>query len=263
MAIIIIREKADRGLYDSLPLDGENIVACAFNEAQDHMYRSHFDLSVLDCGFEVRRGLELLQVLKTSHPGTPVIFITDISSEDIVLNAFKTGARDFFKKPLNIFELQKTIQGLLAVRKSSKEIRNPFKKDSPDFVKPPEKISFPQSINFSETLCYIEENISNEITLEDIARHANISKYHFCRLFKKRIGQSPLNFVRFMRIEKAKELLERGNLTISTAAMDVGFNDVGSFIKQFKKITGMTPSTYKRSFKTGDVIALEEINTFS
>jgi YesN/AraC family two-component response regulator len=263
MAVIIICEKVAHGSYHPLAMEGEKVVECAFDEVWDHMDRCHFNLSILDCGFRVKKGLKLLKEIKAFHPGIPIIFITDISSEDIVLKAFKTGARDFFKKPLNIFELQKTIQGLLSARKESKEIRNPFKNDAYDYVEPRSKMSPAQSVNFSETICYIEENISNEITLEDIAKHANISKYHFCRLFKKRIGKSPFNFVRFMRIEKAKELLGRENLTISMAAMDVGFNDVGSFIKQFKKITGMTPSTYKRSFRGNDVIAVEQINTFS
>lgn len=263
MAIIIIGEKANHELYHSLFLKGENIEECTLDEAEDLMNRCHFNLSLLDCGFKVKKGLELLKELKISHPSIPIVLITDISSEDIVLKAFKTGARDFFKKPLNIFELQKTIQGIIAVRKASKEIRNPFKNDVSNSWKLSDKMTSSQSINFSQTICYIEENISNEITLEDIAKHANISKYHFCRLFKKRIGKSPFNFVRFMRIEKAKELLERDNLSISMAAVDVGFNDVGSFIKQFKKITGMTPSTYKRSFKANDVIDVKQINTFS
>jgi AraC-like DNA-binding protein len=50
-----------------------------------------------------------------------------------------------------------------------------------------------------------------------------------------------------MRIEKAKKLLEKAELIISDVASDSGFNDTSSFIKQFKKITGMTPAGYRKS----------------
>lgn len=52
-----------------------------------------------------------------------------------------------------------------------------------------------------------------------------------------------------MRIEKAKELLKKDDFNISTTAATVGFNDISSFIKQFKRLTGMTPSSYRKSLK--------------
>jgi AraC-like DNA-binding protein len=112
-----------------------------------------------------------------------------------------------------------------------------------------DKVISGYAIDFHNAIRYIEENLSNVICLDDIAEKANVSKYHFCRLFKKRVGMSPLRFATCMRIEKAKELLKNDDLTISTAAANVGFNDISSFIKQFKRLTGMTPSSYRKFLK--------------
>jgi AraC-like DNA-binding protein len=196
----------------------------------------------------------MLKEIKTLYPSIPVIFIAgkgSEDSEDIVLRAFRTGVRDFFRKPVNIQELQETVAGLLRVKGLSKEKRSPFVKQkdfkTDKFIKSTgtEKIS--HYINFLHTLGYIEKNLTDDIDLENLASSACMSKYHFCRLFKKRIGISPIRFVTCMRIEKAKELLRKTDVTISTVAISVGFNDLSSFIAQFKKVTGMTPYIYKKA----------------
>jgi transcriptional regulator GlxA family with amidase domain len=104
-----------------------------------------------------------------------------------------------------------------------------------------------QSVNLHKAIRFIENNLSQVIHLDRVAKEANIGRYHFCRLFKKRVGISPMRLVTFMRIEKAKKLLEKAELTISDVASDSGFNDISSFIKQFKKITGLTPAGYRKS----------------
>jgi len=251
--ILIVAEKADSELYRSLSLTKENIEGCSFNEAKDFINQGHFNLTVLDCGLEVGRGMEVLRELKTTYSSMPIIFVTSISSNDIALKAFRTGARDFFKKPLNVFELQETIKGILAVKRSSKEIRSHFKGIISSPVKFPAKATPFRFANLSETIRYIERNLSNRITLDKIAEEAHISKSHFYKLFKRRTGKSLSKFVTAMRIEKAKELFQRDNLSISMAAIDVGFSDYIIFTKHFKKITGMTPAAYKRSFKVSDV----------
>jgi AraC family transcriptional regulator len=73
-----------------------------------------------------------------------------------------------------------------------------------------------------------------------------MSKHHFCRVFKRHLGISPLQFFIRMRVERAKELLKNRALSVSMVALEVGFNDISNFIKHFKKVTGITPSAFRK-----------------
>jgi AraC family transcriptional regulator len=190
-----------------------------------------------------------LKEIKSMHPGIPVVFITDITSEDIILRAFKNGARDFLKKPLNILELQETVLGILSVKKVARERRRPFQQRSfrhEAFLK---KVTTEQPANLIRCVHYIHNNIQKDITLEELAEKANVSKYHFCRLFKKHIGISPIKFILSRKITLAKELMRRQEANISMIAAELGFNDVSSFSEKFKQLTGITPTQFRKSLK--------------
>jgi DNA-binding NtrC family response regulator len=86
----------------------------------DFVRKSLSDLIILDWAPYAERSLQSLKEIKSLKPNIPVIYITDHASEETVLKAFKTGARDFFKKPINVPELQKTVKGILSVRKATR-----------------------------------------------------------------------------------------------------------------------------------------------
>ncbi len=250
MAVLIIAEKANQEIYSALSLRGEKITVCTLKEAVSYIKNRSASIILLDPGDSVEKGLRLLREIKALHPAIPIIFISDNGSEDIVLKAFRAGARDFFRKPIDMQELRGTIRGLLRIRRSSREKRFPFvtQRDS-DKRKSVRKAEIDQHIDFLRTIGYIEKNLSDEINLGTLAESACMSKYHFCRLFKKRVGISPMKFVTFMRVERAKKLLKKGERSISSIAIEVGFNDLSTFIAHFRKFTGTTPSYYKKSLK--------------
>lgn len=246
--IFIIADERDHGFYRTLSFGGKRTEIYSFRNLYDCMKDCRADIILLDCNYELETGLTSLRNIKEVWPTIPVVFLADISFEELILKAFKNGARDFFKKPVNIPELKNTVIGLLKAKIKSKEMRSPFMKTSG--VNPKklfsEKAPF-QSVNLYRAIRFIEENLSHVIHLDRVAEEANIGRYHFCRIFKKRVGISPMRLVSYMRIEKAKKLLEKAELTISDVSSDSGFNDTSSFIKQFKKITGLTPAGYRKS----------------
>jgi len=248
MAILIIAEKTNQGLYRSLAIGRERVKIFRRKEAINSIRKRSTEIILLDAGFAVEKGLRLLKKIKSLYPFIPVIFLTGDESEDIVLRAFRGGARDFFRKPFSIQELQDTIKGLLSIKRSAKEKRSPFiKQKISDTEKRAKTSEINQRIDFLQTIGYIEKNLSDEIDLETLAISAYMSKYHFCRLFKKRVGLSPMRFVTFKRIERAKELLGKSDISVSGIAINVGFNDLSTFISHFKKFTGMTPNIYRKS----------------
>lgn len=96
---------------------------------------------------------------------------------------------------------------------------------------------------------YIAANLSRPVSLTEIATIADMSAYHFARLFKVSIGLSPHQYVLNQRIESAKQLLLSGEDSVIDVALACGFNDPSSFSKTFRKATGVTPTQYRVSCK--------------
>ena len=94
---------------------------------------------------------------------------------------------------------------------------------------------------------FINDNLALDLQLNDISDELDISKYHFLRLFKEKTFLSPHSYLMFKRIEKSKQILQKGESLINTAYI-CGFNDQSHLNKRFKLITGMTPGNYRNFF---------------
>ena len=92
---------------------------------------------------------------------------------------------------------------------------------------------------------YIRDNYSKDITLDDVSRVANISPYYFSKLFKEATGENFIEYLTNVRIEKAKELLEKAELSMKEICAMCGYSDPNYFSRTFKKNVGLTPTEYK------------------
>ncbi|MBR8832944.1 MAG: helix-turn-helix transcriptional regulator [Stigonema ocellatum SAG 48.90 = DSM 106950] len=93
---------------------------------------------------------------------------------------------------------------------------------------------------------YIHEHLHLDIKLIDLAAIAQMSPYHFLRLFKQSMGVTPHQYILQCRIEKAKRLLQYGELSIADVAATVGFCDQSHLTRYFKRILGVTPKQLRR-----------------
>ena len=94
----------------------------------------------------------------------------------------------------------------------------------------------------SDIISYINDNLSEDLSLENLASKFYISKYHLLRLFKKHTGYTPYNYIH-KRLITAKGLLKEG-LNISQVCHECGFNDYSNFIRAFSKEFGISPKKY-------------------
>ncbi len=208
------------------------------------------DLVILDCCLVTARCVDLLKTIKMTRPSIPVIFITDASPEDLVIEVFKNGARDYFKKPVDGKELRKTVDTILWLRGESAEKRSSLAMVNKDDVR--EKLRLPADMpdNIVRAIVYVENNILKPLNLDKIAGEAYMSKFHFCRLFKKYVGVSPMQYAINMRLKRAMTLLSRKDISISAVAVQSGFSDLSEFCRQFKRLYGSSPSAVREAFRS-------------
>ncbi len=97
---------------------------------------------------------------------------------------------------------------------------------------------------------YIHDNLDKNFSLDQLAKAAYISPFYLIRQFRRKYGLTPFQYLRNLRIEKAKHLLE--TRSISEVAVEVGFFDQSHFLKHFRKVEGEMPSRYTRGIRTSN-----------
>lgn len=91
---------------------------------------------------------------------------------------------------------------------------------------------------------YIMANLANDISIDEIAAAATLSKYHFIRLFNQQFGITPHQYVLNCRINQARKYIESG-FNVSRVALDTGFADNSHLNRHFKRVFGLTPKQYQ------------------
>jgi AraC-like DNA-binding protein len=92
----------------------------------------------------------------------------------------------------------------------------------------------------------MDARFAEPLELDDMARAAGFSRYHFAREFRAAFGETPGGYLSRRRVERAKDLLANANLTVTEVCMVVGFASLSSFSRRFSELVGCTPSTYQR-----------------
>jgi transcriptional regulator GlxA family with amidase domain len=95
---------------------------------------------------------------------------------------------------------------------------------------------------------FIEANITEKISVEDLAMKYAIGKRHFERRFKKATNNSPLEYIQRVKMEAAKKHLESSRKNVNEVMYDVGYSDTKAFRTVFKKITGLSPVEYRNKY---------------
>ena len=99
-----------------------------------------------------------------------------------------------------------------------------------------------------KAVAYIEEHLAEPISLEALARLVGLSACYFCRAFRQSLGIPPQRYQLSQRIERAKTLLAKRAASVTDVGLTVGYNDTSAFCTAFRRLTGLTPSAYRRNF---------------
>lgn len=103
----------------------------------------------------------------------------------------------------------------------------------------------------AQSLQFIARNYAREIGIDALAGEAGLSRAHFCRLFRREMGVSPLHYLTQVRLERAQALLRATPYTLEAIAQQCGFADASYFGKRFLQAFGMTPTVYRHPARVG------------
>ena len=105
--------------------------------------------------------------------------------------------------------------------------------------------------NLAHARDFMRHAYQRPLNLPDISAQANLSPYHFLRVYKQTFQETPHEFLTRLRIERAKTLLAKGSHNVTEACFEVGFSSLGSFSTLFAQRVGLSPSEYRRYVRSG------------
>jgi transcriptional regulator GlxA family with amidase domain len=111
-----------------------------------------------------------------------------------------------------------------------------------------------QNVNHGDAIIlhcqqWIAKHYDRPDVIVQLVRQSGLPKRSFDRRFRAATGYSPLSYVQTLRVEEAKQLLETSAVAAEKVGRDVGYEDAASFRRLFRKLTGITPGEYRRSFQ--------------
>jgi len=93
----------------------------------------------------------------------------------------------------------------------------------------------------------MQSHYQRQIYLYELAGLANLSEFHFCRMFKESMAQTPQDYLNQVRIERAKILIDSSETNLADIALQCGFANQNHLDRCFKRQVGITPGAYRRS----------------
>jgi AraC-like DNA-binding protein len=197
-------------------------------KATDIFFHQDIDLVLLGHGPDAP-SLSLLNFFKSVKPSIPIIIVSDVSSEELILSSFRQGAWDFFKKPFLMREMRMSVDAALSTRKRP----------------PPQR----KTSRISRAIGYISKNFFTQLRLSQIARESAMSLSCFERTFKKEMGTTYAKFLNRFRISRAAKMLLEEDRSISEIAYACGFNNPYHFTRMFNRIMAVSPRAYRKSVR--------------
>jgi YesN/AraC family two-component response regulator len=212
-------------------------------EALEALGQHLLDLVLLDNVLPDITGLMILGIIKRYLPSLPVVLVTGYGSEEVSVQAFRGGARDYLKKPVQVGELVARVDQILTARRRAGEVAGADPcSDTETATADQEGFS---DNNLRRALAFIEAHLHTHLSLEKVAREAGMSKFHFCRQFKTAMGMSFREFLARRRIDRASVLLRDQKRTVTEVYLEVGFKDLSHFGRVFRRVTGQPPSRFR------------------
>lgn len=243
--LLIVEDNEDFRFYlkDNLKLNFSIVEASNGRQGMERALESIPDLIVSDIMMPEEDGLELCKKVKgdprTSH--IPVILLTARSADEQRLMGYECGADDYVTKPFNFEILLSRMQNLIAQREAFQKAFN----KRIEIVTGEVPITSMDEKLIQKAIKIVEENLSDpDFSVERFSREVGMSRVHLYKKLLSLTGKTPIEFIRTIRLQRAAQLLEKSQLSVSEIAYQVGFNNPKYFSKYFRDQFHTLPSLY-------------------
>ena len=187
------------------------------------------DVAIVDIKMPFMDGIAFTEHARKAWPSMDIVILSGFDDYIYLRTLFRLGIKDYVLKPVNHNELIMAVTGGTEARTEKKESMGTVEK--------------------ALDLLYNNYADSN-LSLENAASRIGLTPEYFSSFFKKKVGSSFISVLTKIRLEKAKNLLAGSEMSAAEIAAAVGYAHPHYFSTRFKKETGMTPLTYRKSINS-------------
>lgn len=205
--------------------------------ALDWIKLHEVDLIITDIRMPIMDGLSLVKELEQLKRNQDVVVITVHDEFQFVQQAMRSGVTDYLLKPIEETELRSCLEKWLDKCNKEEQKRN---------IAHYEDENLPSS-TIDRVLHYLKITPLDQITLKDAAESVHMNPSYLSQLFKQQLSKKFVDYITELRIEESKRLLLNTTLRMSEIAERVGYSDLAYFSNNFKRITGCSPSEFRKS----------------
>ncbi|MGZ3844551.1 MAG: hybrid sensor histidine kinase/response regulator transcription factor [Flavisolibacter sp.] len=244
-SILLVEDNDDFRFYlkENLRLYYKVHEASNGKEGWQKALANHPMLVVSDISMPYMDGIELTRKIKTDKRTShiPVILLTALNGEKDQIKGLETGANDYITKPFNFEVLNAKIKNLLELNSI---LKNTYTKQI-KVLAPEIEIESDNEKLLNEIMLYIETNLTDsQLSVEELSKHVGMSRSSLYSKLLEVTGQSPVEYIRSVKLDKAAVLLEKSDMNVAQIAYSVGFSTPNYFAKSFKTKFGMLPSEF-------------------
>lgn len=206
------------------------------------------DLVICDIMMPKMDGYEYCEKVKNDIriSQIPIILLTAKTGDENKYKGLEAGAEDYISKPFNTEMLILKVSRIIERQRQNQEHFKRKVNINPSEI----EITSMDEKFVKKAVALVETNIDNtEFLVEDLCREMGMSRVYFYKKILSLTDKTPSEFIRFIRLKRAADLLERSQLYVNEVAYQVGFNDPKYFRKYFKEEFGMSPNEYKKQFE--------------
>lgn len=187
---------------------------------------NEIDLVILDVKMAGMDGIEVLERIKTIAPEIKVIMLTGYGSKDVAVDALRGRADDYLEKSF----MNESIRDAITKHLEAKD-----------------KSGYAPGMEgkIARVKDFVQKNSQKKITLKDAASLVNLSPKYLSRIFAGNVKTGFHEYASCLKMDKAKGILKQTSTTVEQTAIQLGYQNPESFIRQFKKVTGLTPTEFR------------------
>ncbi|SHE70715.1 hybrid sensor histidine kinase/response regulator transcription factor [Dysgonomonas macrotermitis] len=248
--LLLVEDNKDFQEFMSESLSDEFDVLVAGNgqEALECLTQNDINFVISDVMMPVMDGIELCKKIKTNIEWShiPVILLTARTAEEYKIQGLEYGADDYITKPFNYNLLRLRIRKFMEWTEKSHQAFNQKIDISPSEI----TITSLDEQLISKAIKVVENHMDDpELSVEVLSSAVGLTRGHLYKKLTHITGKGPSEFIRTIRLKRAKQLLDESQMQISEIAYAVGFNSPKIFTRYFKTEFGISPSEYIRRQK--------------